>query len=277
MQTGAGAGIWGNFPNASSPASPAGHLQSVDTDPAPHQVMAAERQAGEMRLPAFSAGQGGCGVVGSRGLLTLKEGRQAALGHPRSPAGSVLWIVWHRGKLGGRSWVSEQGCCRRWARGRLCWRETNEPSGRARLGGVWPRLAVISHPLLQLNLSLSSVVLLQLLSKLEASKMKPRLRYPNTPSLLAGVFTVGPGAGTLEGGPMAWVCCVAPGKLLNLCYLVTGNTVTRLTKPKQTSPAFAEMCTTVLWDRDSGLLSHLSSEAGRVNVCLAAYFCPFCW
>lgn len=107
--------------------------------------------------------------------------------------------------------------------------------------------------------------------------MKPRLRYPNTPSLLAGVFTVGPGAGTLEGGPMAWVCCVAPGKLLNLCYLVTGNTVTRLTKPKQTSPAFAEMCTTVLWDRDSGLLSHLSSEAGGVNVCLAGYFCPFCW
>lgn len=80
MQTGAGAGIWGNFPNASSPASPARHLQSVDTDPAPHQVMAAERQAGEMRLPAFSAGQGGCGVVGFWGLLTLKEGRQAALG-----------------------------------------------------------------------------------------------------------------------------------------------------------------------------------------------------
>ena len=108
--------------------------------------------------------------------------------------------------------------------------------------------------------------------------MKPRLRYPNTLSLLAGVFTVGPGADTLEGGPMAWVCCVAPGKLLNLCYLVTGNTVTRrLAKPKQISPTFAEMCTTVLWDRDSGLLSHLSSEAGRVNVCLAAYFCPFCW
>ena len=72
--------------------------------------------------------------------------------------------VWHRGKLGGRSWVSEQGCWRCWARGHVCWRETNEPPGRARLGGVWPRLAVISHPLLQLILSLSSVVLLQLLS-----------------------------------------------------------------------------------------------------------------
>ena len=83
MQTGAGAGVWGNFPNASSPASPEGHLYSVDTDPAPHQVMAAERQASEMRLPALSAGQGGCGLVGFRGLLRLKEGRQAARGrHP---------------------------------------------------------------------------------------------------------------------------------------------------------------------------------------------------
>lgn len=106
---------------------------------------------------------------------------------------------------------------------------------------------MIAHLLLQLILSLSSVALLQLLSKLEAFKMKPRLRHPNTPSLLAGIFTVGPGAGTSEGGPMAWVCCVALGKLLNLCYLVTGNTVTRrLAKGKQISPTFAEMYTTAL-------------------------------
>ena len=174
--------------------------------------------------------------------------------------------------------MSEQGWLRHWARRRLCWRETNEPPGRARLGGVWPHGPVISHPLLQLILSLSSVALLQLLGKLEASKMKPRLRSPNTPSLLAGIFTVGPGAGTSEAGPMAWVCCVALGKLLNLRYLVTGNTVTRrLTKPKQTSPTFAEMFTIVLWDRDSGLLSHLSCEAGGVNLCFAGHFHPFCW
>ena len=65
--------------------------------------------------------------------------------------------------------------------------------------------AGIALLLLQLILSLSSVVLLQLLSKLEAFKMKPRLRYPDTPSLLVGIFTVGPGAGTSEGGSMAWV------------------------------------------------------------------------
>lgn len=139
-------------------------------------------------------------------------------------------------------------------------------------------MAGIAHLLLQLILSLSSVVLLQLLSKLEAFKMKPRLRYPSTPSLLAGIFTVGPGAGASESGPMAWVCCVAPGKLLNLCYLVTGNTVRRrLTKGKHISPTFAEMCTAALWDRDSGLLSHLSAEAGGESVCFAGCFCPFFW
>lgn len=135
MQTGAGAGVWGDFPNASSPASPAGHLQCGHW-PCP----SAERLAGEMRLPAFSAGQGGCGVVGFQGLLRLRRGDRLHWAAARSPAGSVLWTVWHRGKLGSRSWVSEQGCWRRWARGRLRWRETNEPPARVRLGGAWPWL-----------------------------------------------------------------------------------------------------------------------------------------
>lgn len=95
MQTGAGL-VFGKLPDASSPASPAGHLYSVDTDPAPHQVMAAERQANKMRLSAFSHGQEGCGLVGFRGLLRLKEWRQAAPCRRPPPAGSVCDSVAQR-------------------------------------------------------------------------------------------------------------------------------------------------------------------------------------
>lgn len=98
-------------------------------------------------------GREAAGMVGFRGLCRLKEGRQAVLGRHLVTCRKCFVDEWHGGKLGGRSWMNEQGC---WggagpesisARGRLI-----NPRGGSSLKESGLSLAALSHPLLLLIL-----------------------------------------------------------------------------------------------------------------------------
>ena len=62
----------------------------VDTGPAPHQVMVVEGQASEGKLPALSAGQGGCGHGGIPGSTQAEGGETSRAGPPPGHLQEVL-------------------------------------------------------------------------------------------------------------------------------------------------------------------------------------------